>query len=44
VETVVDTYMEKRTGPEEDFLTAYRRLGMAPFKEALYDRSAGSDI
>jgi sulfite reductase (NADPH) hemoprotein beta-component len=44
VETVVDTYMAQRTGPGEDFLTAYRRLGMAPFKEALYERSAGSDI
>ncbi len=44
VETVVETYMAKREGPNEDFLTAYRRLGMAPFKEALYERSAGADI
>ncbi len=44
VETVVETYMAKREGPHEDFLTAYRRLGMAPFKEALYERSAGADI
>jgi sulfite reductase (NADPH) hemoprotein beta-component len=36
VETVVDTYLKVRTGPEENFLAAYRRLGQAPFKEALY--------
>ena len=36
VETVVDTYIKLRLSPEETFLTAYRRLGEAPFKEALY--------
>jgi sulfite reductase (NADPH) hemoprotein beta-component len=36
VEKVVDTYLQVRTGPEENFLAAYRRLGQAPFKEALY--------
>jgi sulfite reductase (NADPH) hemoprotein beta-component len=36
VETVVDTYLKHRSGPGEDFLAAYRRLGQAPFKEALY--------
>ncbi|MBN8996839.1 MAG: nitrite/sulfite reductase [Rhizobiales bacterium] len=36
VETVVDTYLKVRSGPEEDFLAAYRRLGKEPFKEALY--------
>ena len=36
IETLVDTYLEQRTGPDEDFLAAYRRLGQAPFKEALY--------
>ncbi len=44
VETVVETYMAQRQGPQEDFLAAFRRLGMAPFKEALYERSAGADI
>jgi len=44
VETVVETYLAQRAGPHEDFLTAFRRLGMTPFKEALYERSAGSDI
>jgi len=36
IETLVDTYIAHRK-PGEPFLQAYRRLGMAPFKEALYD-------
>ena len=36
IETVVDTYLKFRMSPEEDFLAAYRRIGMGPFKEALY--------
>ena len=36
VEKVVDTYLKVRAGREENFLAAYRRLGPAPFKEALY--------
>ncbi|MCI0600293.1 MAG: nitrite/sulfite reductase, partial [Beijerinckiaceae bacterium] len=36
IETVVDTYLKLRASPVEDFLAAYRRIGMAPFKEALY--------
>ena len=36
VETVVDTYLKVRTSEQEDFLAAYRRVGMKPFKEALY--------
>ncbi len=36
VETVVDTYLRLRTDGSEDFLHAFRRVGMAPFKEALY--------
>jgi sulfite reductase (NADPH) hemoprotein beta-component len=38
IETVVDTYLKFRTSPAEDFLAAYRRIGMGPFKEALYGR------
>ena len=38
VELVVDTYMKLRTDSAEPFLTAYRRVGMAPFKEALYGK------
>jgi sulfite reductase (NADPH) hemoprotein beta-component len=44
VETIVDTYMARRSGPAETFLEAYRRLGRTPFKEALYQRNAGADI
>ena len=35
VETVIRTYLARRE-PGEAFLAAYRRLGMAPFKEALH--------
>ena len=44
IETIVETYMGLRSGDEETFLDAFRRVGIAPFKEALYERSAGSDI
>jgi len=36
IETVVETYLKVRTGRDEKFLDAYRRVGAAPFKEALY--------
>ena len=36
VETLVDTYLGLRSGPEERFLDTVRRLGAAPFKEAVY--------
>ncbi len=35
VEKIVSTYLARRDGPET-FLQTYRRIGMAPFKEALY--------
>lgn len=35
VETIVNTYLEIRKNGE-DFITAYRRVGLAPFKETLY--------
>jgi sulfite reductase (NADPH) hemoprotein beta-component len=35
VETVTNVYLAKREG-EERFLDTYRRVGMEPFKEALY--------
>jgi sulfite reductase (NADPH) hemoprotein beta-component len=38
VETIVETYRNLRIDPTEDFLTAFRRLGMKPFKEALYEQ------
>ena len=36
IETVVDTYLRIRLDAGEKFLDAYRRVGPAPFKEALY--------
>ncbi len=36
VEKVTDLYLANKQG-EERFLDTYRRIGMAPFKEALYD-------
>jgi sulfite reductase (NADPH) hemoprotein beta-component len=36
IERLVAAYLELREGPEETFLMAFRRLGMAPFKAALY--------
>jgi len=36
IETVVDTYLGLRESGEETFLKAYRRVGMEPFKRALY--------
>ena len=35
VEKIVDTYLDQRD-EEETFLQTYRRVGMEPFKEALY--------
>ncbi|MDQ0469002.1 nitrite/sulfite reductase [Labrys wisconsinensis] len=40
VETVVDTYLGLRQSREETFLEAVRRVGLAPFKEALYGQRA----
>lgn len=40
VEKVVKTYLGLREDPSETFLAAYRRVGPAPFKEALYGAQA----
>ncbi len=36
VKRVVDAYLGLRTGPDEKFIDTFTRLGMEPFKEALY--------
>jgi sulfite reductase (NADPH) hemoprotein beta-component len=36
IERLVDAYLEQRQSPDEPFIAAFRRLGEAPFKEALY--------
>ncbi|PRX09845.1 UNVERIFIED_ORG: sulfite reductase (NADPH) hemoprotein beta-component [Martelella mediterranea] len=40
VETIVDTYLSLRSSKSETFIDAYRRLGMQPFKDALYPEKA----
>ncbi|MBX9757398.1 MAG: nitrite/sulfite reductase [Beijerinckiaceae bacterium] len=44
IERIVERYLSLRESAGEDFLTAFRRVGMAPFKEALYETNAGADI
>ena len=36
IERLVETYLDIRQGADETFLEVYRRLGMSPFKAALY--------
>ena len=36
IERLVRAYLARRSGPDESFLQAFRRLGPAPFKAALY--------
>ncbi len=40
VERIVLTYLDVRTSAEETFLETYKRVGMTPFKTALYDAEA----
>ncbi len=39
VEAIVETYLKVRKSRDEDFLSTYRRVGAAPFKEVLYERA-----
>ncbi len=43
IERIVLAYLEQREAPSETFLEAYRRLGIAPFKAALYPSEAARD-
>ena len=43
IERIVLTYLEQREAPSETFLDTYRRLGLAPFKSALYPTEAACD-
>ena len=36
IERILRAYLDLRQGPGETFLDAYRRVGIAPFREALY--------
>ena len=40
IERIVTAYLDQRQSPAETFLQAYRRLGLAPFKAALYPDEA----
>ncbi|MCV6574099.1 MAG: nitrite/sulfite reductase [Cohaesibacter sp.] len=40
IEKVIDTYLGLRLSEDEIFIDAYRRVGPAPFKEALYPAKA----
>ena len=42
IETIMLAYLDLRTDPSETFLATYRRLGMGPFKAALYDGGEAS--
>jgi sulfite reductase (NADPH) hemoprotein beta-component len=43
VERLIEAYLDLRSEPGETFLAAYRRLGPAPFKAALYPGEERSD-
>lgn len=36
LQRLIDAYLDRRSGREETFLMAYRRIGPKPFKDALY--------
>ncbi len=37
IETIVEVYLQKRDAASETFLEAYKRIGLQPFKAAIYD-------
>ncbi len=43
IERIVRAYLEIRSEPAETFLQTYRRLGIAPFKAALYGAEGAKD-
>ena len=43
IERILRAYLASRTSADETFLQAYRRLGMAPFKAALYGAEGEQD-
>ena len=40
IERLVYAYLDLRTSPAETFLDTYKRLGLTPFKSALYPEPA----
>jgi sulfite reductase (NADPH) hemoprotein beta-component len=43
VERLIEAYLELRLEPRESFLEAFRRVGIEPFRAALYEAEARSD-
>ena len=43
IERILRAYLSQRLHAEETFLETYRRMGMAPFKSALYEAEGGRD-
>ena len=43
IERILRAYLAVRLHAEETFLEAYRRVGLAPFKAALYGAEGGRD-
>jgi sulfite reductase (NADPH) hemoprotein beta-component len=43
IERILRTYLALRTEPSETFLQAYRRVGLEPFKAALYGAEGAQD-
>jgi sulfite reductase (NADPH) hemoprotein beta-component len=43
IERILRAYLDLRHSPEETFLEAYRRVGMEPFKTALYGDGTSED-
>ncbi|MGI9493850.1 MAG: nitrite/sulfite reductase, partial [Geminicoccaceae bacterium] len=43
IERLIEAYLERRLSPKETFLMAFRRLGKAPFKRALYPELETAD-
>jgi sulfite reductase (NADPH) hemoprotein beta-component len=43
VERLIEAYLDLRLEPGESFLQAYRRVGIEPFRTALYGEEARSD-
>lgn len=43
VERVLSTYLERRESQEETFIQTLRRVGLDPFKRAVYERAAAAE-
>ncbi len=39
IENILDVYKKNRNNEDEDFLKVYRRIGIAPFKQRVYDNT-----